>query len=69
MNGKQSLTLSLSLEELNKIMNALGKQPYEQVFHLINKIQTQAHEQLQALDNSHLEENKTLSNVKPEQAE
>jgi len=40
------MKLDLSLEEINVLLNALGSQPYAQVFNLVAKIQQQAQEQL-----------------------
>ena len=39
--------LTLTLEEVNNILNALGTQPYAQVQPVIAKIQTQGSAQLQ----------------------
>ncbi len=44
----QQITINLTLEELNKILESLGERPYVEVFQLINKIQAQAEAQLQA---------------------
>ncbi len=46
MNEKVQLQLSLSIDEANILLEALGKQPFNQVFQLINKIQQQAAAQL-----------------------
>jgi hypothetical protein len=43
----QPIKLELSLEELNKVLTALGNLPYVQVFELIANIQQQAEGQLQ----------------------
>jgi hypothetical protein len=43
--------LTLTLEEVNNILNALGTQPYAQVQPLIAKIQTQGSTQLQSSQN------------------
>jgi len=40
------MNLDLTLEEVNVILTALGKAPYEAVFEIINKIKTQAVPQL-----------------------
>lgn len=40
------IQLKLELNEVNQILEALGRQPYAQVFQLINKIQVQAEQQL-----------------------
>lgn len=45
------IQLSLSIDEVNKILEALGNQPYVEVFQLINKIQQQASSQLQENEN------------------
>ena len=41
------ITLKLTLEEVNHILNALGEQPFAQVHQLITKVQTQGNDQLQ----------------------
>ena len=45
------IRLTLTLEEVNILLNALGTQPYAQVQPLIAKIQTQGSTQLQATQN------------------
>ena len=45
------INLTLTLEEVNSILNALGTQPYAQVQPLIAKIQTQGSAQVQAAQN------------------
>jgi len=42
------LKLDLSIQEINLILASLGRMPYEAVFALIEKIQTQAKEQSEA---------------------
>jgi hypothetical protein len=42
----KEIQLTLTVEEVNKILNALGNLPYIQVFEMISKIQTQADHQL-----------------------
>ena len=44
-----ALQLSLEFEEVNKVLQALSKEPYVEVFQLIQKIQEQAQPQLQKL--------------------
>ena len=44
----QELTLALTLDEVNQILDALGERSYKEVFQLVNKIQQQAQAQLQA---------------------
>ena len=45
------INLTLTLEEVNTLLNALGTQPYAQVQSLIAKIQTQGSAQVQAAQN------------------
>jgi hypothetical protein len=40
------ITLKLTLEEVNLILNALGTQPFAQVHQLVAKVQTQGSDQL-----------------------
>lgn len=42
----QNQNLTLTLDEVNTILSALGEQPYAKVFQLVQKIQQQASEQL-----------------------
>jgi hypothetical protein len=42
----QTIQLTISLEEANLILDALGQQPFRSVYELIGKIQQQANEQL-----------------------
>jgi len=41
------MTFEFTIEELNVIMAALGRMPYESVFQLVEKIRAQAASQLQ----------------------
>jgi len=41
------ITLELTIEEVNKILQALATQPYSQVVELISKIQEQGNKQIQ----------------------
>ena len=50
------INLTLTLEEVNTLLNALGTQPYAQVQPLIAKIQTQGSTQIQAAQNGQAEE-------------
>ena len=52
MNETQEIKITLTLGEVNQILDALGNVPYRQVFQLIGKIQTQAEAQLQQPANS-----------------
>ena len=49
------INLTLTLEEVNTLLNALGTQPYAQVQPLIAKIQAQGSAQLQAAQNGRAE--------------
>ena len=49
------INLTLTLEEVNSVLNALGTQPYAQVQPLIAKIQTQGSTQVQAAQNGQAE--------------
>lgn len=40
------LKLNLTVDEINHILNVLSKEPYNNVFLLIQKIQTQSNEQI-----------------------
>ena len=46
------MKLDLSVTEINVILSALGKAPYEVVFELVEKIKKQATEQLAPVQNS-----------------
>ncbi|NRB52045.1 MAG: hypothetical protein HRU41_30510 [Saprospiraceae bacterium] len=46
MQIEKEIKLSLTLEETNQILDALGSQPFSKVFALIGKIQQQAASQL-----------------------
>lgn len=47
----KTLTLQLTIDDANLILEALGNQPYVKVFSLITKFQAQASQQL-AADNA-----------------
>lgn len=49
------INLTLTLEEVNTLLNALSTQPYAQVQPLIAKIQTQGSTQVQAVQNGQAE--------------
>lgn len=48
----QELTLTLTINEVNQILSALGKLPYSEVSELIKKIHAQANAQLQDTEKS-----------------
>jgi hypothetical protein len=43
----QTIQLELTLAQVNQLLDALGDQPYKQVYQLIQQIQQQAEAQLQ----------------------
>lgn len=44
------ISLHLSLDEVNKIIKALAKEPFQAVFELIGKINEQADDQIKKLN-------------------
>ena len=44
-----TLTIELSLEDVNKILASLGKHPFDEIVELIGKIRLQGEEQIKAL--------------------
>ena len=56
----KDIQLTLTLEEVNSLLNALGAQPYAQVQPLIAKIQTQGSTQVQAVKNGKAEVSEVL---------
>lgn len=42
----QEIKLSLEVAEINQILSALGKEPYVEVFDLVDKIRRQAEQQM-----------------------
>ncbi len=57
----EQISINLTLEETNQILDALGQLPYVQVFQLVNKIQAQAEAQLEAKKIRERELNQELS--------
>lgn len=47
MDGKTEITLTLTLEEVNLVLQALGGMPYAQVFTQVEKIKGQAQRQVE----------------------
>lgn len=48
MEANKPVNLTLTVAEVNQILEALGQQPYVQVYQLIAKLQQQAQQALQA---------------------
>jgi hypothetical protein len=46
----ENINLSLTLEETNLIIKALAKEPFQEVFELIGKINEQADDQIKKLN-------------------
>lgn len=46
MTQEKPITLQLTTDEINQILESLGQQPFVKVYTLIGKIQSQAAEQL-----------------------
>lgn len=44
----EQISVNLTLEEINQILESLGQRPYVEVFQLISKIKVQAEAQVQA---------------------
>ena len=63
----KDIQLTLTLEEVNTLLNALGDQPYNQIYLLIAKIQSQGSTQLQAIQNGQEDVFKTTETEKLEE--
>ena len=63
----KDIQLTLTLEEVNTLLNALGDQPYNQIHLLIAKIQSQGSTQLQAIQNGQEDVFKTPETEKLEE--
>ena len=51
----QEITLKFSLEECNLLLKALAKMPYEKVFSLVTKFQSQASRQINGANETQVE--------------
>jgi hypothetical protein len=54
------LELKLKVDEINNIIFALGKLPFEQVFQLVNNIQVQCNEQIKRKNEQKVEDEKPI---------
>jgi len=45
-----TIKLELNIDEVNAILASLGKHPFDAIFQLVNKIQQQGSEQVQAAE-------------------
>ncbi len=59
-----TIKLQLTLEETNLILNALGDQPYKQVFQLIQSLQQQAAQQIESENNPDVSKKNGKSKIK-----
>ncbi|EKU96512.1 hypothetical protein Lepto7375DRAFT_0517 [Leptolyngbya sp. PCC 7375] len=60
----EQISINLTLEEVNKILESLGRLPYTEVFQLIYKIKAQAEAQVQANEMRQQEHSPAVANVK-----
>ncbi len=60
----EQISINLTIEEVNKILESLGQRPYIEVFQLINKIQAQAEAQVQATKMREQQLNEQLNGAK-----
>jgi hypothetical protein len=56
----EQVSINLTIEELNKILESLGGRPYVEVFQLISKMRAQAEAQVQAKEMREQELNQQL---------
>ncbi|MEC4677998.1 MAG: hypothetical protein VST69_04510 [Nitrospirota bacterium] len=69
-NGNQTaqeVTLKLSIDEANLVLEGLGHIPFARVYTLVNKLQAQASQQLNGTQNN-AEQNKGVSTIEKEAA-
>ena len=62
----EQISINLTLEEVNKILESLGQLPYTEVFQLIHKIKAQAEAQVQANEMRQQEHSPAVMNAKSE---
>ncbi len=51
MSDTKELQLTLTIDEVNTILQALGRMPFSEVYEVIGKINRQANEQLSSSEN------------------
>ena len=51
----EQISLNLTIEETNQVLEALGRLPYAQVFQLVDKIKAQAEGQLRTKESQSIE--------------
>lgn len=59
----EQISINLTIEEVNKVLESLGQCPYVEVFQLINKIKAQAEAQIQATERRKQEINAVAANI------
>ena len=62
----EQISINLTLEEVNRILESLGRLPYTEVFQLIHKIKAQAEAQVQANEMRQQEHSPAVMNAKSE---
>ncbi|MBT9314056.1 hypothetical protein [Leptothoe spongobia] len=59
----EQISINITIEEVNLILETLGQRPYVEVFQLINKIKAQAEAQVQANEMRQQEPNRGEPNA------
>ncbi|UJB69597.1 hypothetical protein HRE53_25335 [Acaryochloris sp. 'Moss Beach'] len=62
----EQISINLTLEEVNTILESLGRLPYTEVFQLIHKVKAQAEAQVQANEMRRQEHQPTVTQAKSE---
>lgn len=57
----EQISINLTLEEVNTILESLGRLPYNEVFQLIHKVKAQAEAQVQANEMRRQEQNPAVA--------
>lgn len=57
----EQISINLTLEEVNTILESLGRLPYNEVFQLIHKVKAQAEAQVQANEMRRQEQNPSVA--------
>ncbi|QUY45422.1 hypothetical protein [Acaryochloris marina] len=57
----EQISINLTLEEVNTILESLGRLPYTEVFQLIHKVKAQAEAQVQANEIRRQEQNPSVA--------
>lgn len=62
----EQISINLTLEEVNTILESLGRLPYTEVFQLIHKVKAQAEAQVQANEMRRQEQNPSVAQANSE---